>query len=85
MIETTLAWIYEGVANSSSQARQSRVVIGEIGLDRWIDNPDIPAQLECFRWQLALAAEQDRPATIHCLRAWGMLEEVLKSSDQPRR
>src|SRR5688572_26163648 len=41
-------------------------VIGEIGLDRWIENPDVEAQVECFRWQLALATERQRPVTIHC-------------------
>jgi TatD DNase family protein len=60
-------------------------VVGEIGLDRWIENPDIEAQLECFRTQLALAVELDRPATIHCLRAFGLLEETLRSTPLPRR
>jgi TatD DNase family protein len=60
-------------------------VVGEIGLDRWIENPDIDAQVECFRWQLGLAARLDRPATIHCLRAWGLLDEVLRSEKLPRR
>lgn len=59
--------------------------VGEIGLDRWIENPDIPAQLECFRTQLALAGEMDRPATIHCLRAWGLLEEELRTQPVPCR
>ncbi|WP_395738880.1 TatD family hydrolase [Prosthecobacter sp.] len=62
-----------------------RAVVGEIGLDRWIENPDIEAQLECFRTQLALAVELDRPATIHCLRAFGLLEETLRSTPLPRR
>lgn len=57
----------------------SRAVVGEIGLDRWIENPDIEAQLDCFRQQVSLATEMERPATIHCLRAWGMLEETLRS------
>ncbi|MCB1274985.1 TatD family hydrolase [Prosthecobacter sp.] len=60
-------------------------VVGEIGLDRWIENPAIDAQLECFRTQLALAVELDRPATIHCLRAWGLLEETLRACPLPRR
>jgi len=60
-------------------------VVGEIGLDRWIENPDIDAQLECFRTQLALAVELGRPATIHCLRAFGLLEETLRSCPLPRR
>lgn len=62
-----------------------RAVVGEIGLDRWIENPDIEGQLDCFRTQLALAVELDRPATIHCLRAFGLLEETLRSCTLPRR
>jgi TatD DNase family protein len=62
-----------------------RAVVGETGLDRWIENPDVEAQLACFRAQVALAVELDRPITIHCLRAFGMLEEVLRSMKLPRR
>lgn len=51
--------------------------VGEIGLDRWIENPDLPAQIDCFRWQYQLAVEQQRPMTLHCLRAWGLLDEQL--------
>lgn len=60
-------------------------VVGEIGLDRWIENPDIEAQLDCFRAQMALAVELERPATIHCLRAFGLLEETLRSIPRPPR
>lgn len=66
-------------------AAHPHAVVGEIGLDRWIENPDIDAQLECFRQQLALAVELDRPASIHCLRAWGLLEETLRTCTLPRR
>jgi len=59
--------------------------VGEIGLDRWIQNPDIDAQFDCFRAQIALAVELDRPATIHCLRAFGLLEETLRGIPLPRR
>lgn len=59
--------------------------VGEIGLDRWIENPDIEAQVECFRAQLELAVEMDRAVSIHCLRAWGLLEEQLRSSRLPAR
>lgn len=62
-----------------------QAVVGEIGLDRWIENPDINTQLECFRAQMALAVELDRPATIHCLRAFGLLEETLRAIPLPRR
>ena len=60
-------------------------VVGEIGLDRWIEYPDIETQLECFHTQLSLAVEHDRPATIHCLRAWGLLEDALRHRPLPRR
>jgi TatD DNase family protein len=52
--------------------------VGEIGLDRWIENPDIEAQVSVFKSQMELAAELERPATIHCLRAWGLLDEVMR-------
>lgn len=60
-------------------------VVGEIGLDRWIEFPDIETQQECFHTQLSLAVELDRPATIHCLRAWGLLEDALRHRTLPRR
>jgi len=59
--------------------------VGEIGLDRWIENPDIAAQVECFRWQVELATELDRPLSIHCLRAWGLLDEELRALRLPSR
>ncbi len=59
--------------------------VGEIGLDRWIENHDPLAQAECFRWQLGIAAERDLPATIHCIRAWGALWEVIREDTMPAR
>ena len=59
--------------------------IGEIGLDRWIEGHDLDAQTEVFLPQLALAAELNRPATIHCLRAWGALHDLLHKHPLPQR
>ena len=59
--------------------------IGEIGLDRWIEGHDIAAQSECFRAQLSIAVERNLPATIHCLRAWGALWDILRESPVPAR
>jgi TatD DNase family protein len=59
--------------------------VGEIGLDRWIDGFDFPAQLECFEWQLELAAKRNLPATIHCLRAWGALWDIIRQHPVPAR
>lgn len=53
--------------------------VGEIGLDRWIEGRDEPAQEQVFRLQLQLARQRRRPVMIHCLRAWGWLMDVLKS------
>lgn len=65
--------------------RYPQAPVGEIGLDRWIENPDIPAQVECFRTQMTLAVNLERPVTIHCLRAWGLLEEELRQIELPSR
>jgi TatD DNase family protein len=59
--------------------------IGEIGLDRWIKEHDLPQQEEVFVWQLRLAAERDLPASIHCLQAWGRLLELLLAGPRPQR
>jgi TatD DNase family protein len=71
--------------------------VGEIGLDRWMlerARPDDPRlaglrrasleeQVEAFRWQLGVAAERNRPVTIHCLDAWGALSDVLRHARLP--
>ena len=76
-----------------------RAAIGEIGLDRWMldrARPDdarlaglrrapIEEQVEVFRWQLAVAAKRNLPASIHCLDAFGLMNETLRSSDRPTR
>ena len=78
---------------------EPRSHVGEIGLDRWIiddlkpDDPRIAGlrvapikeQAEVFSWQLALAAELNRAASIHCLRAIGPLHEILRDSPRPAR
>lgn len=56
--------------------------VGEMGLDRWIEDHDIEDQLTVFRAQLKLAVELDRPCTIHCLRAWGPLLKELESAER---
>jgi TatD DNase family protein len=60
-------------------------VVGEIGLDRW--KPDLPydGQEEAFAWQLRLAAERNVAASIHCLKAWGRLHDLLRANPQPAR
>lgn len=59
--------------------------VGEIGLDRW--KPDLPYtdQEEMFAEQLGIAAERNLPASIHCLRAWGRMLDILKAGPRPAR
>ncbi len=61
------------------------VGVGEIGLDKWVKDHDFPDQLRVFRPQLALAAELNLPASIHCIQAWGPLWDELRSNPLPAR
>ncbi len=56
--------------------------VGEIGLDRDAEERDGALQEAVFRAQLALARRHGRPATVHCLRAWGWLEQVLRTEER---
>lgn len=59
--------------------------IGECGLDRWIEGYDIDEQTDTFIQQLDLATERNLPLSIHCLKAWGPLIEILESRPLPER
>ncbi len=76
-----------------------RASVGEIGLDRWIldtartDDPRLAGvrrapmeeQIAVFLPQLALAAELDRPASVHCLHAYPDLLPLLRTHPCPHR
>lgn len=55
-----------------------RALVGEIGLDRWIEDHDIEEQIDVFETQLSMAADINRPVSIHCLKAWGPLVDSLE-------
>ena len=59
--------------------------IGECGLDRWMKDYDIDLQKEVFLTQLGIAAQRNLPLSIHCLKAWGLLIELLESHPLPER
>ena len=75
-------------------ATDPRAGVGEIGLDRWIidgirpDDPRIAGlrvaplseQIEVFAWQIALAAEFNRAASIHATQAYGAVLEALRTA-----
>jgi TatD DNase family protein len=60
-------------------------VIGEVGLDQWIEGYDIDRQQAAFRWQLGQATQRNLPVSIHCLKAIGPLMETLRSEPLPMR
>jgi TatD DNase family protein len=64
--------------------RHPEAGVGEVGLDRWIEQPDVPLQMQFFNAQLDLAHELERPLSIHCLRAWGVMQETLTAAKLPR-
>mmetsp|Transcript_37052 Transcript_37052/g.118809 ORF Transcript_37052/g.118809 Transcript_37052/m.118809 type:complete len:279 (-) Transcript_37052:1143-1979(-) len=55
-------------------------IVGEIGLDglRGAQNKDL--QSEVFERQFRLAADLGRPATVHCVRAFGALREAFEAA-----
>lgn len=60
--------------------RHPNACVGEVGLDRWMKGHDLPKQTDIFLRQLALASEWKRPASVHCLRAWGRLLDCIDDS-----
>jgi len=59
--------------------------VGEIGLDRWKPGLPYDEQEEVFLAQLSLAARRDLPVSIHCLKSWGRLLELLRKNRTPDR
>ncbi|KAL3627661.1 hypothetical protein CASFOL_029024 [Castilleja foliolosa] len=55
--------------------------VGEIGLDKGSIGKqiDFTDQVEVFKQQLHLAKELKKPASVHCVRAFGDLLEIMKS------
>ncbi|KAL4858558.1 putative metal-dependent hydrolase YabD [Chlorella vulgaris] len=57
-----------------------RAGLGECGLDRGPRGPAVEwaVQLEAFEQQLQLAQELLRPVSIHCVKAYGAVNDVLR-------
>jgi TatD DNase family protein len=60
-------------------------VIGEIGIDHWKEGGDRDRQEEIFLAQLLMAKQRNLPVTIHGLKAWGRLLELLRTHGAPSR
>jgi TatD DNase family protein len=65
--------------------KHPHAVIGECGLDQWIDSPPLSQQVPVFLDQLRIAREMRRPPTIHCLKAWGALLDAFNQESPPDR
>lgn len=59
--------------------------IGECGIDRWMTGLDKRTQQDVFVFQLKLASERNLPISIHILKAWGWLLEILQQTPTPAR
>ncbi len=59
--------------------------IGEIGLDRGRAEASFDRQVPIFRRQLEIAADQNLPTSIHCVKAWGPLLEIFQEGPLPER
>ena len=57
----------------------SRLGIGEIGLDRLKDRIVSQGMREVFESQLQLAAEYHRPVVLHGAKCWGQVVSVIRS------
>jgi TatD DNase family protein len=60
-------------------------VIGEIGIDHWKEGIDRARQEEVFIEQLSLARARNLPVTIHGLKAWSRLLELLRAHGAPAK
>lgn len=59
--------------------------IGETGLDFQERFENRSEQEKCFIAHLDLARELDRPVTVHCVKAWGKMLEILREYPQPKK
>lgn len=71
-------WKEEMLLLESFLNRFPRAGVGETGLDKCRRGiPDLSLQKEVLQRHLDLAARLDRPAALHCCRAWGTLAGML--------
>ncbi|AHM75860.2 TatD family hydrolase [Yersinia hibernica] len=60
------------------------VAVGEIGLDLYMDEPQLPRQLTLLNAQLQLAKQHDLPVILHSRRSHDPLAAVLRKAALPR-
>lgn len=57
--------------------------VGEIGLDRSDPKRDDRRQQDAFLAQLEFACRLNRPVSLHCRGAWGILPDILRELGKP--
>ena len=65
--------------------RRPMAIVGECGLDGWVESPALDIQTAVFEAQLALSRQLDRCVVIHCLKAWQPLFEAFDRVKPPAR
>lgn len=65
------------------QLQESGAGLGECGLDFAVEGSDPVLQEHCFRAQVRLARDLDRPLSIHCRSAWAKLREIALEEGLP--
>jgi len=75
------------LANLEACLDRGPSVVGEIGIDHHVPDRDDADQEAVFLAQLELGCRRDLPVTIHCVKAWGRLEALLRDHRDrlPRR
>ena len=71
----------EELADSKSRGA---VAIGEIGIDKKIDNPSYEIQKEIFIRQMEIACDIDLPVILHARGTSNELYKILKSTGIPK-
>lgn len=62
-----------------SHLDEGRSVMGEIGIDHHVPDRDDDEQETVFLAQLEVACRRNLPVTIHCVKAWGRLDTLLRA------
>jgi TatD DNase family protein len=65
--------------------KHPNATIGETGLDRWMEAPDLEDQRRVLEVHLDLSRKLERPITLHCLKAWPELAACVKRHPPSRR
>lgn len=61
------------------------VYIGEIGLDGLIKGIDFSLQQDVFIAQLTIASEMNLPVSLHCVKAFDKMMDILRATPVPER